>query len=416
MSMIKHLTASLALSGTMIASCFAQTQPVVLQFWEGHSVQEETATVRMIEAFEKANPNIKIQRTKVSFGGNFEKITTAVASGTAPDVSPIWSGFLTQFAASGSLLDLNKHGAANIKSSIYPSAWEYVQYKDGVYGVPYAQDPRMIVYNLDAFKEVGLEKGPATLDELYASAKALSKKSGNVVDRYGLAVGDQDNLIYFYVSLLYAHGGLIFNADETEVAFNNDAGIKAAAYIGKLSKEGLISTNVPQDGMRRGLLTGRFGMIFDGPWIFYSAANLGQPAQPFDIVPFPSATPGGPSGTVASIGAYTAFASTKHPQEAAKFVMFMASPEAQQYRIQVLKPGVSPAVVNEPFAKETFQKLPALAKTQELSANVKIYPVQAKWTKVVDALRPALEAISSGADPQETITNAARQANRGLRR
>ena len=416
MSMIKHLTASLALSGTMIASCFAQTQPVVLQFWEGHSVQEETATVRMIEAFEKANPNIKIQRTKVSFGGNFEKITTAVASGTAPDVSPIWSGFLTQFAASGSLLDLNKHGAANIKSSIYPSAWEYVQYKDGVYGVPYAQDPRMIVYNLEAFKEAGLEKGPATLDELYASAKALSKKSGNVVDRYGLAVGDQDNLIYFYVSLLYAHGGQIFNADETEVAFSNDAGVKAAAYIGKLSKEGLISTNVPQDGMRRGLLTGRFGMIFDGPWIFYSAANLGQPAQPFDIVPFPSATPGGPSGTVASIGAYTAFASTKHPQEAAKFVMFMASPEAQQYRIQVLKPGVSPAVVNEPFAKETFQKLPALAKTQELSANVKIYPVQAKWTKVVDALRPALEAISSGADPQETITNAARQANRGLRR
>jgi ABC-type glycerol-3-phosphate transport system substrate-binding protein len=416
MSMIKHLTASLALSGTMIASCFAQTQPVVLQFWEGHSVQEETATVRMIEAFEKANPNIKIQRTKVSFGGNFEKITTAVASGTAPDVSPIWSGFLTQFAASGSLLDLNKHGAANIKSSIYPSAWEYVQYKDGVYGVPYAQDPRMIVYNLDAFKEAGLEKGPATLDELYASAKALSKKSGNVVDRYGLAVGDQDNLIYFYVSLLYAHGGQIFNADETEVAFSNDAGVKAAAYIGKLSKEGLISTNVPQDGMRRGLLTGRFGMIFDGPWIFYSAANLGQPAQPFDIVPFPSATPGGPPATVASIGAYTAFASTKHPQEAAKFVMFMASPEAQQYRIQALKPGVSPAVVNEPFAKETFQKLPALAKTQELSGNVKIYPVQAKWTKVVDALRPALEAISTGADPQETITNAARQANRGLRR
>ena len=73
-------------------------------------------------------------------------------------------------------------------------------------------------------------------------------------------------------------------------------------------------------------------------------------------------------------------------------------------------------MVNEPFAKETFGRLPALEKTQELSANVKIYPVQAKWTKVVDALRPALEAISSGADPQETITNAARQANRGLRR
>ncbi|WQO31480.1 sugar ABC transporter substrate-binding protein (plasmid) [Microvirga lotononidis] len=370
----------------------------------------------MIEAFEKANPDIKITRTKVNFGGNFEKITTAVASGTAPDVTPIWSGFLTQFAASGSLIDLNKYGAADIKNSIYPASWNYVQYKDGVYGVPYAQDPRMIVYNLDAFKEVGLEKGPATLDELYTSAKALSKKSGNAVERYGLAVGDQDNIIYFFVSLLYANGGQVFNADETEVAFNSDAGMKAAGFLSKMAREGLVSTNVPQDNMRSGLLTGRFGMIFDGPWIFYAAANLGKPAQPFDVVPFPSATPGGPSGTVASVGAYTAFASSKHPEEAAKFVKFMASPEAQQYRIQVLKTGVSPAVVNEPYAKETFQKVPALAKAQEIAANVKIYPVQAKWTKVVDALRPALEAISSGADPQETINNAARQANRGLRR
>jgi ABC-type glycerol-3-phosphate transport system substrate-binding protein len=416
MNMIRHLAASVAVSGAMMSACFAQAQPVTLQFWEGHSVQEETATVRMIEAFEKANPNIKIQRTKVNFGGNFEKITTAVASGTAPDVSPIWSGFLTQFASSGSLLNLNKYGAAEIKSKIYPSAWSYVEYKDGVFGVPYAQDPRMIVYNQDAFKEVGIEKGPSTLDDLYASAKALTKKSGNVVDRYGLAVGDQDNLIYFYVSLLYAYGGQVFNPDESEVAFTSDAGLEAATYLSKLTKEGVLTVNVPQDGMRRGLLTGRFGMIFDGPWIFYAAANLGQPAQPFDVTAFPTAKPGVPSATVASIGAYTAFSSTKYPEEAAKFVKFMASPEAQQYRIQLLKPGVSPGVVNEPYAKETFEKLPALAKTQDLSANVKIYPVQAKWTKVVDALRPALEAISSGADPKETIANAARQANRGIRR
>ena len=223
----------------------------MLQFWEGHSLQEETATVRMIEAFEKANPNIKIKRTKVSFGGNFEKITTAVASGSAPDVSPIWSGFLTQFAASGALLDLNKYGAAEIKNTIYPSAWSYVEYKQGVYGVPYAQDPRMIVSNLDALKETGIEKGPSTLDELYASAKALTKKTGDVVDRYGLAVADQDHLIYFYVSLLYAYGGQIFNADESEVVFNNDAGVQAATYLGKLAKDGVLTVNVPQDAMHQ---------------------------------------------------------------------------------------------------------------------------------------------------------------------
>jgi ABC-type glycerol-3-phosphate transport system substrate-binding protein len=410
------ILAGAGLAAGIAGAAVAQTAPVTLQFWEGHSLQEETATLRMIEAFEKANPGIKIARTKVAFGGNFEKITTAVASGTAPDVSPIWSGFLTQFAASGALLDLTKHGAKDIEKTIYPAAWSYVRYGDGIFGVPYAQDPRMIVTNRAAAAEVGLTAPPATLDELYRAAEKLTKKTGDVVDRYGLGVGDQDHLLYFYVALLYAHGGKIFNADETEVAFDQEPGRQAAAFLSRLAKAGFVSVNVPQDAMRRGLLTGRFGMIFDGPWIFWTAKNLGAPAQPFDVAPFPSSTKGGPSGTVASVGAYTAFAATKHPEAAARFVMFMASPEAQQYRIEVLKPGVSPAVVEEPFARAAFAEWPALATSQALSADAKIYPVQAKWTRVVDALRPALEAISSGADPKETIEGAARQANRGLRR
>ena len=56
MKLIRHLTAGLSLSVAVMSGSYAQAQQVTLQFWEGHSVQEETATIRMIEAFEKANP------------------------------------------------------------------------------------------------------------------------------------------------------------------------------------------------------------------------------------------------------------------------------------------------------------------------------------------------------------------------
>src|SRR5689334_6288505 len=67
MNTMRHLTAGLALGTALAMGGSAQAAPVELQFWEGHSVQEETATIRMIEAFEKANPDIKINRTKVNF-------------------------------------------------------------------------------------------------------------------------------------------------------------------------------------------------------------------------------------------------------------------------------------------------------------------------------------------------------------
>jgi ABC-type glycerol-3-phosphate transport system substrate-binding protein len=414
MTIATRLLAGMALAGILAGNAIAQQAPVTLQFWEGHSLQEETATLKMIEAFEKANPDIRIQRTKVAFGGNFEKITTAVASNTAPDVSPIWGGFLTQFAAAGALLDLSK-SAGSMKSAIYPASWQYVQWHGGIYSIPYAQDPRMIVYNVAALKDANITP-PATLDELAATAKALTRKNGDVVDRYGLAIGDNDTFIYFFVNLLDALGGTVFNEDETKVVFDGPAGLAAGKFYARLIKDGGLAVNVPQENMRQGLLSGRFAMTYDGPWIFYTASTLGKPFQPFDVAPFPAAKPGDKSVTISSIGAYVVFSQTKHPAEAARFVEFMGSPAGQQYRIGLLKPGVSPGVVDQPIAKDTFAKWPALATTQRLNTEAVTYPVQAKWTRVVDALRSALEAIGSGSDPAEALHAAARQADRGLRR
>src|SRR5258706_10271759 len=107
MDMTRRTLVGLGLAGFVPRAARAQAQ-ITLQFWEGHSLQEETATIRMIQAFETANPSIKIERTKVAFGANFERITTAIASGNVPDVSPIWGGFLAQFAESRNLLDLSR--------------------------------------------------------------------------------------------------------------------------------------------------------------------------------------------------------------------------------------------------------------------------------------------------------------------
>jgi arabinogalactan oligomer/maltooligosaccharide transport system substrate-binding protein len=402
-------------AGTVLAGRARAQAPVELQFWEGHSLQEETATIHMIEAFERANPGIRIARTKVAFGANFEKITTAVAAGSPPDVSPIWGGFLPKFADAGTLLDLTPFGAAGLKQTVYPTGWDYVNWKGGVWGVPYAIDPRFLALNSAAMHDAGVTAPPATLDAIYDVAKALTRRSGERVDRYGMGFARADDLLMAYVNLVYGYGGRIFNDDATEVVFNNREGLAAGELFHRLVADGYATVGVSIDALRRALLEGRVGMMIDGAWILYADSQL-PAAVDIAVGPIPPSQPGKPSTNVVSVGGYVVFRQTRHPAEAAKFVMWMASPEAQQYRVQLLKTGVSPSVVSEPYAKQTFAKWPALAQIQGYNVGGALYPVTPRWANVVDSLQPAVEAIGSGADPKITLNEAARQANRSLRR
>lgn len=400
----------------LLLSVVVSAEPVVLQFWEGASAQEEAAILKQIVAFEESHPDIKIERTKVSFGSNFEKITTAVASGTAPDVSPIWGGFLPQFADSNALVDLTAYGAEEIEQEIYPAAWDYVKWKGGIYGIPYAIDPRFIVYNKSAFAEVGLDSPPSTFDELLDYARKLTVKRGAVTDRYGFGFGGGEGLMNDFMNLLYANGGTMFNEDMTEVTFASSEGIEVATLMQEMVNGGFATggSSAAQD-TRTVFLGGKVAMFFDGPWIFFEEMKYAEGVE-YGIAAVPAAKAGGTPPNVATVGAYVVFKQSKHPNEAAEFVKWLGSADAQQYRVEQYKTGVSRDVMDAPYAQAAFNKLPQLRDAQKLADYSVIYPVHAQWTRVVDELVPALEAIVSGEDPASSLTRAAQRANRLIRR
>lgn len=414
MTKSRRLLALLASTSMLAVPAFAQEDVVTIQFWEGHSVQEEQATIRMIEAFEASHPNIKVERIKTSFGTNFERITTAVASNSAPDVSPIWSGFLTQFAEQGQLADLTQYGVSAEETDIYPGAFEYVLWNDGVYGLPYAYDPRFLVMNDQAFADAGITEPPKTFDELITQIEQLTVGTPGNIERYGFGLGGADSLAYFFINLLYAEGGQVFNEDGTEVVFNNEAGIAAGEIISRLAELPGAALNAGE-GLRQNVLQGRVAMIYDGPWVFYDASNDPE-SQPISIsrVPMPNADD--VPLNFGSVGAYVVYEQSDNKEAAAEFVKFLASAEAQQYRVAMLKPGVSPGVFEAPEAIATFEENPGLRTAQELLEESRIFPRHKNWPSVFQAIIPAVEAIISGEEPQTALDNAANQVNRTLRR
>lgn len=81
---------------------------VTLRFsWWGGDARHE-ATLAVIEAFEKANPNIKIEPEYSSYDGYSEKKTTEFASGTAPDIFQIETGLGPEYYKQGVLYNMSE--------------------------------------------------------------------------------------------------------------------------------------------------------------------------------------------------------------------------------------------------------------------------------------------------------------------
>jgi len=83
-------------------------EKVVLQYWEMDWGDQVTAALQeMVKQFNEAHPNIEVQMTTLSWGDYVQKMLSAVAAGTPPDVTGGDSGLPFNFYAQGEAMVLD---------------------------------------------------------------------------------------------------------------------------------------------------------------------------------------------------------------------------------------------------------------------------------------------------------------------
>lgn len=168
-----------ALAGTMTAS---SASPVTIEFW---TIKLKDAFSEYFEnviaAFEKANPNIKVNWVDVA--NVTEKLTAAVAGNVAPDLVDNLSPAM--WASQGVFLNIDKYVPKSVRDQYSDAYWNGgCLYKGGHYGIPfYGWGVNPLWYNKDAFKAAGLDpnKPPTTDFEMLE----MSKKIHDATGKYG---------------------------------------------------------------------------------------------------------------------------------------------------------------------------------------------------------------------------------------
>lgn len=147
--------AALALSACSSGSG-ATEGPVELRFsWWGNE-QRAQATQKAIDAFQTANPTIKVKGEYADFNAYFDRIATQVAANDAPDVITMGGVYPREYGGRGALLDLKEVTGSLDLGSLDGAALSNGKFDDVQYGVPTGVNTYGIVANPDVFKAAGV--------------------------------------------------------------------------------------------------------------------------------------------------------------------------------------------------------------------------------------------------------------------
>jgi sn-glycerol 3-phosphate transport system substrate-binding protein len=177
----------------------------------------------MLKEFNDKHPDIKAVPVYTgSYDETLIKTRAAIKAGKPPGAVIMSANFLTDLAIENQIQPFDDLIAAGGKTKdgfmgrFFPALHGNAIVNEKVYGVPFHNSTPLLYYNVDHFKEVGLDpdKPPQTWDELVAAAKKLTKREGDRVTRWGImAPSNYDYGGWILQALTMSNGGRWFNEE-----------------------------------------------------------------------------------------------------------------------------------------------------------------------------------------------------------
>ncbi|MGX1881734.1 ABC transporter substrate-binding protein [Streptomyces sp. NPDC055287] len=315
------------------------SSPKTLTYWASNQAPSVEADKKILTAelkkFEKQT-GIKVKLEVIPWTDLLTRILAATTSGQGPDVLNIGNSWSASLQATGALLPwddatFDKIGGRD-RFSEAAVASAGVKDKDPA-AVPLYSLSYALYYNKQMFKDAGIEKPPATWDELVADGKRLSKDGKWALGAEG---ANLSNNIHQIFALGQQYGSDFFDA-AGKPDFTSDKNVAAVKqYVDFMAKDKIVAPGNAEYAQNQSLqdfAKGRTAMVL---WQAAASAFTAHGMKPDDWgvapVPVPSGIPGSGkqvNSMVAGIN-MAVFKNTKNLDGATKFVKFMTSDEEQK--------------------------------------------------------------------------------------
>ncbi len=293
------------------------------------------AIVEQINAeFRKAHPGVEIVTESYPDQPYQQKIKIYATAKQLPDVFKFWSvtSLLKPLIDGGFVAPLDR---ADFEGLGYlPGALDSNTYGGVLYGIPVSADLWVVYYNKKLFKQAGVERVPATVDELIAlapkfRARGIIPMTTDGKDAWPLAV-TFDQLAW----RISGDPTLPRQALDRKIKFTAPVFVRAARELQRMVKSGLFQEDVmvsDYDAARNLFGQGKAAMYLMGSWemgLGTTSAFSADFRSSVDVFKFPRVT-GGKGGTDDLVawygGNYVLSASSKNLALGREYLVFYAA-------------------------------------------------------------------------------------------
>lgn len=374
--------------------------PREVRFWA--MGREGEAVRRLVPAFERRHPDIRVRVQQIPWSAAHEKLLTAFVGEVMPDVYQLGSTWLPELAAIGAAAPLDARLAGSpVGADDFAAVLDANRIDGRTYGVPWYVDTRLLFYRTDLLAEAGYA---APLDDWATWVGAmLGVRAALGPERYALLmpIREWQPLVIF---ALQRGAGLLRDGDRYG-DFQSPAFREAFAFYLDLFRRRLAParaeaqvTNVYQD-----FASGFFAFYITGPW------NIGEfqerlpaaMAGRWGTMPMPAPRAPGPGLSIAGGASLAMSPGARDPEAAWQWIAYLSDPAVQVelYRLT----GDLPA-------RRSAWRDPALADNVHAQAfwaqlqHVRAVPSIPEWERIAARIADYADAAVRGAlTPDEAL-------------
>jgi multiple sugar transport system substrate-binding protein len=415
-ALITSAIAGLAFAGT----AFSQSVELNVAMEAGRMAD---AAGSVVPAFEAQNPGIKVNIVPLPYTTFQQKVTTELSAGSgAYDVIEAHALMLVPLVGAKQVLPLD---APIKKSGLDMSDFLKSQLNLGtlwgkgrelnpqgeIYGLPYNSDVFLFVYRKDLFNELGI-KPTDSWEDLVKDFKLITEKKHIAAYAFSGARRDNSHLIYDFYNIALNLGGTLPLGESFKPAMNSAGNAKALSLLAEIVKSGAAPKGVEEyryDDKNTAIAQGLAAVM--SQWMLACYKSVDDPAKSKVAGKIGYATP--PGGKACTGGwVVSIVATTKHPEEAFKFISFLTN-QANNLKlaIEYCDGPVRTSVVSSAEFKQAYPFSDAMLTALNNGTNyIATAPQLAVWSEITDVITDRLaDAIFGSTAPEAALKQADEQ-------
>ncbi len=371
--------------------------------------EDETTVKSLISDYETKNPKVKIKYVRQSKEDYRERLTNAIAKGTAPDVFRFHNTWVPMFRNDLDKVPQTLYSSTDFSNNFYPVAVSDLTIGTSIVGIPLEFDALSLYINEELFEKSG-KNIPSTWNELRQVARELTVKDQSGGDiQSGVALGRTENVDHWpeILGLMMLQNGVDLSNPTGQLA--EDA---LQFYTIFSSVDGVWDETLPSSTVA--FSSGKLAMYFGPSWRAFEI-RLQNPGLRFKTVPvpqLPKTSANESDVTYASYWVEGVWARSSKKTIAWDFVKYLSSKESLQLFYQNASKirmfgepypivSMSPLLIDHPVIGSTMQQA-SYAQTWFLQSRTWDGPTGIN-SQITKYFEDAVNAVNSGKSSVEAL-------------